>query len=128
MKKVTLFKLYVSDQEEAKKFYVEQLGFEVAEDKRLGDYRWLLIRAPDNRDVSINLEIAKTGEEKALVGHQGAAQPLFSVSTDDCKRDYVELKQRGVKFQGEPKVMPYGTGVMMQDLYGNKIYLNQDPA
>jgi predicted enzyme related to lactoylglutathione lyase len=128
MKKVTLFKLYVSDQEEAKKFYVEQLGFEVAEDKRLGDYRWLLIRAPDNRDVSINLEIAKTSEEKALVGHQGAAQPLFSVSTDDCKRDYVELKQRGVKFQGEPKVMPYGTGVMMQDLYGNKIYLNQDPA
>jgi len=24
--------------------------------------------------------------------------------------------------------MPYGTGVMMLDLYGNKIYLNQDPS
>jgi hypothetical protein len=33
-----------------------------------------------------------------------------------------------VEFEGEPKIMPYGTGVMMLDLYGNKIYLNQDPA
>jgi hypothetical protein len=30
-------------------------------------------------------------------------------------RDYADLKRRGVKFEGEPKVMPYGTGVMMQD-------------
>jgi len=105
MNKVTVFKLYVSDQEGAKRFYVDQLGFEVAEDKKLGDYRWLLVRAPDNREVSINLEIAKTNEQKALVGRQGAGEPLFAISTDDCKRDYVELKRRG-----------------------NKIYLNQDPV
>jgi catechol 2,3-dioxygenase-like lactoylglutathione lyase family enzyme len=128
MNKLTLFKVYVSDQEAAKTFYVEQLGFAVAEDKRLGDYRWLLVRAPDNGEVSINLDIAKTKEEKALVGRQAAGQPLFSLSTDDCMRDYAEFKRRGVTFEGEPKIMPYGTGVMMQDLYGNKIYLNQDPA
>ena len=128
MKRVTVFKLYVDDQEGAKRFYVDRLGFEVAEDKKLGDYRWLLVRAADNREVSINLEIAKTNEQKALVGRQGAGEPLFAISTDDCKRDYAELKRRGVKFEGEPKVMPYGTGVMMQDLYGNKIYLNQDPV
>lgn len=128
MNKVTTFKMYVSDQERAKRFYVEQLGFEVAEDKQLGDYRWLLVRAPGNKELSLNLEIAQTDQEKALVGHQGAAQPLFGISTDDCKRDYIELKRRGVKFEGEPVVMPYGTGVMMQDLYGNKIYLNQEPV
>lgn len=94
----------------------------------LGDYRWLTVRAPGNKDVCINLEIAKTNEERALVGRQAAAQPLFGISTDDCKRDYVELKRRGVKFEGEPKTMPYGTGVMLQDLCGNKIYLNQDPV
>jgi hypothetical protein len=43
-------------------------------------------------------------------------------------RDYKDLKARGIKFDSEPKVMPYGTGVMMQDLYGNKIYLNQEPG
>lgn len=128
MNKVTLFKLYVSDQEKAKGFYVTQLGFEVVEDRKLGDYRWLLVRAADNTEVSINLEMAKTDEQKALVGRQGAGEPLFSISTDDCRRDYLEFSRRGVKFEGEPKVMPYGTGAMLQDLYGNKIYLNQDPA
>ena len=128
MNKVTMFKLYVSDQEEAKRFYVEQLGFALAQDQMLGEYRWLMVRAPGNKEVSINLEIAKTEEEKSLVGRQGAAKPLLGISTDDCKRDYVELKRRGVRFEGEPKVMPYGTGVMLQDLYGNKIYLNQDHA
>lgn len=128
MNKVTMFKLYVSDQEEAKRFYVEQLGFALAEDQMLGECRWLMVRAPGNKEVSINLEIAKTEEEKSLVGRQGAAKPLLGISTDNCKRDYVELKRRGVRFEGEPKVMPYGTGVMLQDLYGNKIYLNQDHA
>jgi hypothetical protein len=127
MRKITLFKVFVTDQEAALKFYVDQLAFEVVEDKRLGDYRWLLVRAPDNEEFSINLEIARTPDEKALVGRQAAAQPLFSISTNDCKRDYQELKQRGIQFDGEPITMPYGTGVSLRDLYGNKIYLNQDP-
>ena len=128
MKNFTTFKVYVSDQEEARRFYVDKLGFKVAEDKQLGDYRWLLVQPPDSGEVSLNLETARTDEEKALVGRQAAAQPLFGISTDECLRDYDELKRRGVKFDGEPKVMPYGTGVMMQDLYGNKIYLNQEPG
>lgn len=128
MKKLTLFKVFVSDQDEAQRFYVEKLGFKVAEDRRLGDYRWLLVQALDSEEVSLNLEIAKTDEEKALVGRQAAGQPLFSLSTDNCQQDFVELQALGVKFDGEPVVMPYGTGVMMQDLYGNKIYLNQEPA
>ena len=127
MNKLTVFKVFVKDQEEARRFYVDQLGFQLAEDNLLGDYRWLLVRAPDNEDVCLNLEAAKTEEEKALVGRQAAGQPLFSVSTADCKRDYAALKARGVQFAGEPNVMPYGTGVMMQDLYGNRIYLNEDP-
>jgi catechol 2,3-dioxygenase-like lactoylglutathione lyase family enzyme len=123
---ISLFKMFVTDQDEARRFYVEQLGFEVAEDKRLGDYRWLLVRTPGSA-FSINLEVAHTGEQQALVGRQGGGLPLFSISTDDCLRDYRELTARGVTFESEPKVMPFGTGVMMQDLYGNKIYLNQDP-
>jgi catechol 2,3-dioxygenase-like lactoylglutathione lyase family enzyme len=128
MKRVTLFKLYVTDQDAARSFYVDKLGFEVAEDKRLGDYRWLLVKAPDDAEFSINLEIAKTDEEKALVGRQAASQPLFSICTDDCKRDYQQMKRQGVEFEGEPVTMPYGTGVTLRDLYGNKIYLNQEPG
>ena len=32
------------------------------------------------------------------------------------------------RFHGEPQVQPYGTGVLLEDLYGNKIYLNQEPT
>jgi catechol 2,3-dioxygenase-like lactoylglutathione lyase family enzyme len=126
MRRITVFKVFVSDQEEARRFYVDQLGFEVAEDRRLGDYRWLLVRAPDNTECAINLEIARTSAERALVGQQGAGTPIFGIATDDCMRDYQELRKRGVTFDGEPKTMPYGTGVMLQDMAGNRIYLNQD--
>jgi hypothetical protein len=38
------------------------------------------------------------------------------------------MKENGVIFEGEPNVQPYGTGVALADLYGNKIYLNQEPV
>ena len=69
---------------------------------------------------------AKTEQQHALVGHQGGRQPFFGLATDDCHRDYRAMKARGVVFEGEPKRMPYGTGVLLQDLYGNKLYLNED--
>jgi catechol 2,3-dioxygenase-like lactoylglutathione lyase family enzyme len=73
MKRVTLVKLFVSDQVEALEFYTEKLGFEVAEDTTMGDYRWLLVRLPDNEEFCINLDVAKTSEQEALVGRQPAA-------------------------------------------------------
>jgi Glyoxalase/Bleomycin resistance protein/Dioxygenase superfamily len=51
---------------------------------------------------------------------------VFALATDDCDRDLQALKARGVTFDGEPRRMPYGTGVTLNDLYGNKIYLNED--
>jgi hypothetical protein len=60
------------------------------------------------------------------VGRQAAGLPLFSIETDDCLSEYAALKERGVEFEGEPEVRSYGIGVLMKDLYGNRIYLNQD--
>jgi catechol 2,3-dioxygenase-like lactoylglutathione lyase family enzyme len=125
MKRVTLVKVFVNDQDEALEFYTNKAGFEVAQDSKLGDYRWL-VRLPDNAAFCINLEAARTDEQKALRGRQAADLPLFSIQTDDCVREHKELKERGIEFQGEPEVRPYGTGVLMKDLYGNKIYINQD--
>lgn len=127
MMRLTVFKVFVNDQEEARRFYMQKLGFVVAEDRRLGDYRWLLVRPPDNEEVALNLEVARTAEQRALVGRQGGGQPVFGLTTDDCHRDYAALRARGVVFDGEPTTMPYGTGVMLQDLYGNKVYLSEEP-
>src|SRR5262245_42606368 len=46
MKRVTLVELLVHDQDEALEFYTTKRGFELAEDSKLGDYRWLLVRSP----------------------------------------------------------------------------------
>ena len=67
MRRITVFKVFVRDQEQARRFYVDRLGFEVAEDRQLGDYRWLLVRAPDNVEFAITLELAKTSVERAIV-------------------------------------------------------------
>jgi catechol 2,3-dioxygenase-like lactoylglutathione lyase family enzyme len=58
MKRVALVKLLVSRQDEALEFYTTKLGFEVAEDSKMGDYRWLLVRLPDNKEFCINLDTA----------------------------------------------------------------------
>jgi catechol 2,3-dioxygenase-like lactoylglutathione lyase family enzyme len=126
MRRVTLCKLFVRDQDEALDFYTKKLGFEIAEDNDLGDYRWLLVRLPDNIEFCLNLDVARTDDQKALVGRQAADLPLFSIETDDCIGEYEAMKERGVEFEGEPEVQSYGTGVLLRDLYGNKIYMNQD--
>lgn|SRR5262245_10784110 len=119
--------LLVNDQDQALRFFVDQVGFNLAEDNRMGDYRWLLVCAPGTSDVSISLSLAKGAEQRALVGKQAGGAPLLALTTDDCRRDYLAMKARGVTFEGEPQVMPYGTGVIFHDLYGNKLYLNEEP-
>jgi catechol 2,3-dioxygenase-like lactoylglutathione lyase family enzyme len=125
--RLSVFTLFVNDQDEALRFYVDRLGFVMTEDNRLGDYRWLLVGAPDNPDVAINLELARTPDQLALVGKQGGGKPVLALATDNCGRDFQAMKARGVAFDGDPKAMPFGTGVMLNDLHGNKIYLNEDP-
>jgi hypothetical protein len=71
---------------------------------------------PGNKEFCINLEVAKTGKQKTLVGRQAAGLPLFSIETSDCMSEYRALKDRGVEFEGEPQVHPYGTGVLMKDM------------
>ena len=44
---VSLVTVYVTDQDEAKKFYTEVLGFEARADATLGDYRWVTVSHPD---------------------------------------------------------------------------------
>ena len=128
MKRISLLSVYVKDQDAAIDFYTRMLGFQVAEDVPFGSQRWVTVRLPDDEVTSITLSLAATDEDRALVGKQGGSQPLFGIATDDCVGEYRRMKDAGVRFDGEPKVEPYGTGVTLEDLYGNKIYLNQEPA
>jgi len=120
--------LLVKDYDEAISFYSGKLGFVVVEDVPMGPDRWVTIALPHSHETVFALHVAKSDSDLALVGKQGGSFPFLGITTDDCLGDYQRLKARAVKFQGEPEARPYGTGVMLEDLYGNKIFLNQEPA
>jgi len=128
MQRISLLSVFVQDYDAAIDFYTRKLGFRVVEDVPFGTSRWVTLRLPDDGALSVTFHVAETEEDRALVGRQAGTKPIFGIETSDCVADYRRMKAAGVKFHGEPQVQPYGTGVMLEDLYGNKIYLNQEPG
>jgi catechol 2,3-dioxygenase-like lactoylglutathione lyase family enzyme len=122
--KITHLTLFVADQDKALSFY-QKIGFIVHTDAQFGDMRWLTLCLPSQKDFELPLLLAVSPEEKALVGKQAASKPLFTVETDDCKRDYERLKQAGVELLSEPTEEPWGISVAFKDVDGNMIYMCQ---
>jgi catechol 2,3-dioxygenase-like lactoylglutathione lyase family enzyme len=127
MTRISLLNVLVKSQDAAIEFYTRKLGFDLVEDVPFGPKRWVTVRLPDDPTLSIALNLAESDGDRALVGKQTGSQPLFAIATDDCLAEYRRMKEAGVKFHGEPQVQAYGTGVTLEDLYGNKIYMNQEP-
>jgi catechol 2,3-dioxygenase-like lactoylglutathione lyase family enzyme len=125
MRQVKIVSLLVKDYDAAIQFYTQKLGFEVVEDAPFGDRRWVTLSLPGNR-CSLALELAKSAGDLALVGKQAGSFPMLALDTEDCIGDYKTLKARGVTFHGEPETGPWGTGVLLEDLYGNRVFLSQE--
>src|SRR5690348_8287765 len=127
MRMVRIVSVLVLDQDEAIEFYTNKLGFELLEDKTFGDGRWVTVSLPDHRDLTLALELATDAADRAIVGRQAGSKAFLGLDTADCLGDYRRMKPLGVKFHGEPQSGPWGTGVQLEDLYGNKLFLSQEP-
>ncbi len=106
--------LYVRDQDEALRFYVDKLGFRVHTDVRNGDYRWLTVQHPDQPSFQLGLFVpqapvldAETVQTVREIVAKGAMPPLVLV-VDDCRAAYERMRACGVEFTQEP-VARYGT-------------------
>ena len=100
--------LYVHDQDEALKFYVEKLGFRVHTDVRNGDYRWLTVQHPEQPSFQLGLfkpqaPMLDAQSVQALreVVAKGGMPPLV-LMVDDCRAVYDRLRAAGVEFTQEP--------------------------
>lgn len=100
--------VYVRNQEEALKFYVEKVGFRVHTDVKNGDYRWLTVQHPDQPSFQLGLFTpespmldAGTAQTLREVVAKGAMPPLVMV-VDDCRAAYDRMSARGVEFTQEP--------------------------
>ena len=127
MNKLNLIGVIVKDYDAAVEFYTQKLGFEVAEDAAFGEQRWITLKLHKTPHSALNLALAKSKDDEALVGKQGGSFPLLGLGTDDCLGEYRRMKDLGVTFHGEPTAGPWGTGVLLEDLYGNKIFMSQEP-
>lgn len=100
--------VYVHDQEEALKFYVEKLGFRVHTDVKNGGYRWLTVQHPDQPSFQLGLfapqapvlDEATAQSARELVA-KGAMPPLV-LMVDDCRGTYDRMVANGVEFNQEP--------------------------
>lgn len=113
--------LVVRDYDEAIAFYCDKLHFILVEDTHQPeqDKRWVVVAPPGSNGTQLLLARASTPEQKAFIGNQAGGRVFLFLRTDDFWRDYREMLVNGVIFVREPKVAPYGTVAVFQDLYGN---------
>jgi catechol 2,3-dioxygenase-like lactoylglutathione lyase family enzyme len=125
--------VFVLDQERARKFYTEKLGFEVHTDATMGSFRWLTVTPKGQPDLEISLVLCT---QSRMLDAERAAQLRALVEkgtfgfgafrTDDCRKTYEELSARGVEFMGAPEDRPYGIEAVFKDDSGNWFALVQE--
>lgn len=121
--------MWCTDQDPAKAFYVDMLGFEVAQDVTMGEgYRWLTVRHPSQPELEVTLMTPGPPLDDDLAEAFRRAQakgtmPGLGLATDDCRKTHAELAARGVQFIRPPTERPYGIEAIMRDDSGNWLVL-----
>lgn len=113
----------VRDQDEAKKFWVDQIGFEVVKDEVFGDERWIEVRPPGTA-VLIALVPRAPDDPAPRARDEHPDSPVFFES-DDIVETYRELSRRGVAFPTPPVQMHFGWWAMFADQDGTRYALGQ---
>jgi len=125
--------IYVIDQEAARDFYVNKLGFEIRTDATMDNgFRWLTVGPKGQPDLEIALmptapspmmdqetsDMLRTLIRKGVMG-------AGVMDTADCRKTYEELKARGVEFTQPPTERFYGIEALLKDNSGNWFSLSQ---
>jgi len=134
----------VLDQDQAKDFYVNKLGFEIKVDQSLpSGFRWLTVAPKGQSDLEIIL--MKVGSGSDFIQMKGGSggkndtkdldamaallkKGMFSAGafrTADCRKTFAELKAKGVEFISEPKDQFYGVEAVFKDPFGNWFSMSQ---
>lgn len=122
--------LVVRDYDEAIAFFTGKLDFVLVEDTCVPeqDKRWVTVAPPGSTGTTLLLARPSRPGQEDYVGNQTGGRVTFFLGTDDFWRDYARMRARGVRFVREPKVEPYGTVAVFEDLYGNLWDLLQPAA
>jgi catechol 2,3-dioxygenase-like lactoylglutathione lyase family enzyme len=118
---LALIAIVVRDYDEAISFYVNQLGFNLIEDKQVTpDKRWVVVAPPGSTETRLLLARGADERQKKTIGDQCGGRVFLFLHTDNFRRDYETFLGRGVRFVEQPRTEPYGTVAVFEDLYGNR--------
>src|SRR5580704_16143260 len=123
--KIKIMTLYVDDQEKARRFYTEVLGFKQKADFSNGGFRWLTVASPEEPEgaelqLAANTSPAARTYQQALF-EQGQPAALFYV--DDVQSEHDRLKGLGVKFTMPVTKVTGSTIAKLDDTCGNLIQI-----
>jgi catechol 2,3-dioxygenase-like lactoylglutathione lyase family enzyme len=121
---IGLVTVIVRDYDEAIRFFVDALGFELVEDSpaRTGvgaPKRWVVVR-PAGEATGLLLALADGDAQLTRVGDQHGGRVGFFLRVADFDTQYARMHEHGVRFDEEPRHEPYGTVVVFRDVAGNR--------
>lgn len=116
--------IVVDDYDEAIKFFVDALGFDLVEDSPSltndgRPKRWVVVRPPGG-ETGLLLAQADGEQQAAVVGEQFAGRVGFFLRVDDFDAHLRRMRAAGVEFLTEPRTEPYGRVAVFRDIAGNK--------
>lgn len=129
IRNVSLTTVYCLDQDAARDFYVDVLGFVPHTDISMGeDFRWVTVCHPDHPELELTLmkpgppldpEAADFYRRQLEKGQMGG----LGLRVDDCRKTCQELTAKGVTILQEPADRPYGVEAVIRDNQGNWLVL-----
>lgn len=125
--RITLSSVPVRDQQAARTFYTEVLGFVVKHDLPAGEGRWLTLVSPEDPNGP-ELVLEPLGFPPARVYQEAlfaAGIPWTAFAVADLAAEVARLKAVGVVFRGEPVTVGTTTLAVFEDTCGNLIQIYQ---
>jgi catechol 2,3-dioxygenase-like lactoylglutathione lyase family enzyme len=118
--KLSAITYLVRDYDEAIRWFVDVLGFELRQDENLADdKRWVLV-APKGAETSFLLAKASDANQLGGIGKAAGGRVAFFLNVDDFDATYAALRKRGVQFCETPRREPYGMVAVFEDIYQNR--------
>jgi catechol 2,3-dioxygenase-like lactoylglutathione lyase family enzyme len=116
--------LIVDSYDEAIRFFIDALGFELVEgspsvtnDGR--PKRWVVVRPPGAR-TGLLLAQADGEQQVDAIGQQYAGRVGLFLRVDDFDASRQRMLDHGVEFVTEPRDEPYGSVAVFLDVAGNR--------
>ena len=119
--RVLCVNIFVRDQDESLRFYVDQLGFDLVTDEHYdAGGRWVAVAPPDGNTLIALVTPRRNTPEYKLIGRSKCTVLV----TEDVEGKFRQWRKRGVKFEHPPQTTLWG-GIFtsFDDLDGNSFML-----